>query len=91
MGPAAARKAALIVANVRRILAIELLAACDALDLRAPLASSPPLMAAHAAVRRVVAPRDGDRVLSGDIEAIADEVRAGAIVQAAENVRGPLE
>src|SRR6185503_11853621 len=54
MGPAAARKAARVVANVRRILAIELMAACDAVDFHAPLVSSPALMAAHAAVRKIV-------------------------------------
>ena len=36
MGVTAARKAARVVANMRRILAIELLAACQALEFRSP-------------------------------------------------------
>jgi histidine ammonia-lyase len=91
MGPIAARKAAQVVANVRRILAIELIAASDALDLDRPLTSSPALMAVHAYVRGIVPTREGDRPLSPEIEAIADEVRSGAIVRAAESVAGELE
>ena len=91
MGPIAARKAAAVVTNVRRILAIEILAACDAFDLHRPLVSSPPLMAVYAQVRRVVPPREGDRPLSPDIEAVAEEVRQGTLLAAAEAVCGPLE
>jgi histidine ammonia-lyase len=91
MGPIAARQAARAVANVRRILAIEILAACDAFDLHQPLVSSPSLMAVHAHVRRIVPARDGDRSPSPDIEAIAEEVRVGAIARAAETAGGGLE
>jgi histidine ammonia-lyase len=90
MGPTAARKAARVIANVRRILAIELMAACDAVDFHAPLVSSPALMAAHAAVRRIVPPRDRDRVLSPEIEALAAEVGQGTILAAVETVAGPI-
>ena len=48
MGVTAARKAARVVANTRRILAVELLAACQALDLLLPLRTSPALEAARA-------------------------------------------
>ncbi len=40
MGPTAAWKAARVVANTGRVLAVELLAACEALDFRRPLRSS---------------------------------------------------
>jgi histidine ammonia-lyase len=91
MGPIAARKAAAIVANVRRILAIELLAACDALDLHRPTASSAPLMAVHAEVRRIVPERTGDRPLSPDIEALAAALAQSAVLAPAESVCGTLE
>ena len=45
MGVTAARKAARVVANTRRILAIELLAACQALEFLKPLLTSPALQA----------------------------------------------
>jgi len=91
MGPTAAWKAARIVANASRIVAIELLAACEAIDLRRPLRSSPALEAAHALVRSRVAPHVEDRVLSPEIEALADLVRDGSLVAAAEAVVGQLE
>lgn len=91
MGPIAARKAARVVANVRRILAIELIAACDALDLLRPVASSAPLMAAHACVRRTIPERDGDRTLSPEIEAAAEMVRSGQVLSAVEAVCGTLD
>ncbi len=64
MGPCAARKAAQVVANTRRILAVELLAACQAVEFRRPLRSSEALEAAHACVRRVVPALERDRQLS---------------------------
>jgi histidine ammonia-lyase len=91
MGPIAARKAARVVANVRRVLAIELIAACDALDLLRPLASSAPLMAALARVRQTIPERDGDRPLSPEIEAAAEMVRSGVVLSAVEAVCGTLE
>ena len=91
MGPIAARKAARVVANVRRILAIELVAACDAVDLLRPLASSAALMAAHARVRQTIAEREGDRALAPDIEKTAELVRSGAVLSAVEAVCGTLE
>jgi histidine ammonia-lyase len=91
MGPIAARKAAQVVANVRRILAIELLAAGDALDLLRPLVSSAALMAVHEHLRCVVPARDGDRMLSPEIEAVAARLATGEVVAAAAAVCGNLE
>jgi histidine ammonia-lyase len=91
MGVTAARKAGQIVANTRRILAIEALAACQALEFLKPLTTSPPLAAAYARVRERVPPLDADRALSADIEALADEVATGALADAAASVCGTLE
>jgi histidine ammonia-lyase len=91
MGVTAARKAAAVVANVRRILAIELLTASQALEFLRPLETSPPLRAAHARVRKQVAAYEGDRSLAGEIEALSDAVALGELADAAAAVCGTLE
>ncbi len=91
MGPTAAWKAARIAANASRVLAIELLAACEAIDFRRPLRSSPPLEAVHALVRTRVASHGQDRALSPEIEALAELVRSGSALGAAEAACGTLE
>ena len=69
--------------HVEQILAIELLCAARALDLR--LASIPGtapgagVAAAHAAIRDVVRPWDGDREPGADLEAIVRLVREGRL------------
>lgn len=90
MGVTAAHKAARVVANVRRILAVEALAACQALEFHRPLATSAPLEAVHRLLRGQIPAYDRDRVLGTDIEAVALMVRGGALVAAAEAVCGTL-
>lgn len=58
-------------ANTRFILAIELLAAAEGLDFRAPLKSSEPLVAAHALIRERIPARTEDREFSADIDAVS--------------------
>jgi histidine ammonia-lyase len=91
MGPTAAWKAARVVANTSRVLAVELLAACEALDFRRPLRSSPPLEAVHARVREEVPHHGQDRVLGPEIEALASLLRRGEVLAAAETACGTLE
>jgi histidine ammonia-lyase len=91
MGVTAARKAARAVANTRRILAIELVAACQALEFRRPLRTSAALEAVHARVRETVAAYGRDRSLSAEIEALAGRVAAGALADAAAAVCGTLD
>jgi histidine ammonia-lyase len=91
MGAAAARKAAQVVANTRRILAVEAIAACQALEFHRPLTTSPALEAAHARLRTVVAPLDRDRLLAPEIEAVAEMVRWGDLASAAAAICGTLE
>ncbi|MER3522898.1 MAG: histidine ammonia-lyase [Ignavibacteria bacterium] len=76
MGTIAARQAVHVIQNVRRVLAIELICAAQALDFR----SSAPgrgTRRAHTIVRQHVAPLDGDRNLSHDVERMAELVHAG--------------
>ncbi|MBK9607141.1 MAG: histidine ammonia-lyase [Betaproteobacteria bacterium] len=77
MATFAARRLADMAENSAHIVAIELLAAAQGIDLRAPLATSPALADALAAVRRRVPFYDHDRLLSPDIEAVATMIRGG--------------
>ncbi|MEX3960390.1 histidine ammonia-lyase [Trinickia sp. EG282A] len=74
-----ARKLGDIAHNVANILAIELLAAAQGVDLRAPYETSHTLKQVMHAIRRDVPHYDVDRYFAPDIEAIADQVLSGAI------------
>jgi|MDSY01.1.fsa_nt_gb histidine ammonia-lyase len=65
--------------KVEHVIAIEILAACAALDHFTPLKSTSPLEAVRSLVRSRVAPFDGDRFMAPDIDAVRDLVRSGAI------------
>jgi histidine ammonia-lyase len=94
MGPIAGRQARLVVEHVERIVAIELLCAARALDLRLELlpGTSPGagVAAAHAAIREVVRPWDGDREPGPDLEAVTRLVRAGRLSQLAKPARASV-
>ncbi len=66
MGMTAAIKLKKIVENTRNTLAIEAMAAAQAIDFLAPLKTSKPLQHAHAAIRAVCATMDKDRVMYQD-------------------------
>ncbi len=90
MGVAAAHSAATIVEHHESILAIEMMVAAQAIELRRPLRSSPALEAVHAALRQRVPALQRDRVLSTDIAAIGSMLRDGTLRRAAESITGPL-
>lgn len=77
MAAHAARRLGDMAGNAAAIVGIELLAAAQGIDLRAPLATSPALQDAHGRVRAVAARWDEDRQPAPDIEAVAALVRAG--------------
>jgi histidine ammonia-lyase len=77
MSMGAAWKARRVVANVQRVLAIELMCAAQGLDFRAPLKAGRGALLGHELVRSIVQPLDVDRVLTPDIEALADAVASG--------------
>jgi histidine ammonia-lyase len=91
MGATAAHKAAQVVANTRRVLGVELLAAVEALEFRRPLQSSPALEAVFSLLRSHVAARERDRVVGPDIETAAGLISSGKVLAAAEAVCGRLE
>ena len=82
MSMIAALKAAQIVDLGTQVIAIELLAGCQAIDLLAPLTTSPPLAAVHRAVRDLVPHLVADRPPAPDIAAIVTLIRSGAIARA---------
>jgi histidine ammonia-lyase len=84
MGWSAARKLRRSVDALTRVLAIELMTAARALDLRAPLLAGPATGAVVAALRETVAGPGPDRHLSPEIEATVEFVRSGAAVAAAD-------
>jgi histidine ammonia-lyase len=69
MSPIAARKLAAIVGNLERVLAIELMAAIQALEFLRPLRSSRPIERVRRDFRRVVRAWDRDRELHRDLAA----------------------
>ncbi len=79
MGMTSALKLKQVVRNTRNVLAIELLTAARALDCLRPLASSPPIERARAALQEVSAPWTGDRSLSADIERTSEWIGSGAL------------
>jgi histidine ammonia-lyase len=85
MGWSAARKLRRAVDALTRVLAIELLSAARALDLRRPLAPAPATGAVVAGLRASVPGPGPDRFLAPEIEAAVEYVRTGAAVAAADN------
>lgn len=66
-----ARRLFSMAANAANVIAIEFLCACQGIDLRAPLKTSPRLAIAHGALRLSVPFAATDRLLAPDIEAAA--------------------
>jgi histidine ammonia-lyase len=91
MGWGAARKLRRSVDGLTRVVAIEVLTAARALDLRRPLEPSPASEAVIAVLRAHGVEGPGpDRHLSPEIEAAVELVRSGAVLQAVETVIGEL-
>ena len=91
MGWSAARKLRRSVDGLTRVVAIEVLTAARALDLRAPLQPSPATAAVVALLRSSGIEGPGpDRHLSPEIEAAVSLVASGAVLHAVEEVIGEL-
>ena len=90
MGWSAARKLRTIVANLVRILAVELVCAGRGLDLREPLMPAPGTAAALACLRSGVPGPGPDRWLSPELAAAEELVRVGAVLDAVQAQIGAL-
>lgn len=86
MAPIAARHARQIVDNAARVVALELLCACRALEFRRPLAAGSGCERLYGAIRRMVPAPDGDRPLSDACETVARWVLSPAPARLAEEV-----
>jgi len=80
MATYAARRLGTMAANTARIVAIELLAAAQGIDLRRPLATSAVLAKAMALIRSDAPFWDRDRAFAPDLEAIRKRVERGDFV-----------
>ena len=86
MAPIAARHLRQVVENSARVVALELLCACRALEFRRPLAAGQGSQRVYEAVRRLAAAPQDDRPLSEPCEAVARWVLSTAPVRLAEEV-----
>jgi histidine ammonia-lyase len=77
MGMGAARRLSPMLANLRKILAIELLSACQGLDHLAPLRTGPEAQKAYELVRPLSRMLDRDRSLATDIAAVERAIESG--------------
>jgi histidine ammonia-lyase len=90
MGWGAARKLRVAVANLARVLAVELVCAARALDLRAPLTPAPGTGAALRAVRERVPGPGPDRVVAPELADAEALVSSGELLAAVELQIGAL-
>lgn len=81
MGMHASTKLKRIVENTQNVLAIEAMAAAQAVDFLAPVKTSRRLQAAHAAVRSVSLFMDRDRAMYTDFARIAQVIASGKIAE----------
>jgi histidine ammonia-lyase len=84
MGMSAALKLRRVLANTSTVLAIEVLAAAQALEFLRPLLTSQRLRVALAAVRELSPPVDRDRSLAGEFGQVAELIARGGLTTALE-------
>lgn len=82
MATHASRRLTPMAANLGRVIAIELLAACQGIDFQQPLLTSPILKGFHDAIRRDVPHYDRDRPFTRDIECVYQMVTDGLFCSA---------
>ena len=81
MGMSGARRLERMLKNLRHILAIELLCACQGIDLLAPLKTGTLATKAYDAVRAVSPQVAGDRPLAPDVNAVSNIIARGEIAK----------
>lgn len=91
MGTIAARKAGEILKNARNVIAMELLAACQGVDLRESQDKlGKGTKKVYEEIRKVVSYYDKDRVMHIDINAMEELIKSNKIVEAVEKEIGKL-
>ena len=79
MAPIAGRKAAQIARNAAGVVAVELIAGAEAVDLHAPLKTSPRLQSVLSKVREITPRSSSDRYWAEDMASLQAAVLAGDI------------
>ncbi len=90
MGTISARKLRSVIANAETVIAIELLCACQAMDLLTRGDPGRGTGAAYRVCRRHISRLDRDRILSRDIESMLALLRSGEIARSVEEAVGAL-
>lgn len=90
MGTIAARKAYVILKNARKVVAMELLAACQAIDLRGNRGLGKGTQAAYDIIRNEIPRLREDRVMHRDIDRCEELVVENKLVEAVEREIGKL-
>lgn len=85
MGTIAARKARDIMENARKVIAMEILSATQAIDLRGKKRLGMGTEAAYSVVRKHTSFADKDRIMYIDINTIEDVIKKNLLVEAVEN------
>ncbi len=91
MGTIAARKFEKILRNAENVIAMEMLSACQALDLIAPLKPTAAVKAVYDHIRLQVPFAKEDRYFAKDVEAIRGMMDRGEIMQTIKSAIGELE
>lgn len=91
MGTIVARKAGEILRNARKVIAMELLCACQGVDLRkAQDKLGVGTKDAYKLVREIVSYYDKDRVMNLDINAVEDLIESNKVIEAVEKEIGEM-
>ncbi len=90
-GTIAARKAREIIRNTEAVVAIQLIAVCQAYEFRRPIKPSPVFQAIYKLVRSVSPIITEDRAFYEDIEKVVPLVRTFKVLEAAERIIGKLK
>jgi histidine ammonia-lyase len=91
MGTIAARKAMEILKNARKVVAMELMAACQAIDLRGKEKLGKGTEVAYRTLRQEVRELNEDRIMYLDINKSEDLIRTNVILDEVEAAIGKLE
>jgi histidine ammonia-lyase len=91
MGMTTALKTRQIIDNAQAVLAIEMMAGAQAVDIRKPVKPSKGVQAAYEVIRKYVEYLEEDRPLFDDINTLKEVVESGEILEAVETAVGPLK
>jgi histidine ammonia-lyase len=90
MGSISAFKLLMVLRNVERVLAVELLTSAQALDFRRECSPGHGVELAHQALRKEIEHAVKDYEVKGDLDQCAEILRNGTLLHAVESEMGPL-